>query len=61
MQERARPDGGEKEIDALNEENRALSARVAEMASRLKQQHRMRFKRNGKPAEPQAGLRRAKH
>lgn len=44
-----------KEIDALNEENRALSARVAEMESRLKQQHRMKFKRNSKPAEPQAG------
>ena len=42
-------------IDALNEENRALSARVAEMESRLKQQHRMRFKRNSKPAVPPAG------
>ena len=44
-----------KEIDALNEENRALSSRVAEMESRLKQQHRMKFKRNSKPAVPQAG------
>ena len=43
------------EIDALNEENKALSARVAEMESRLKQQHRMKFKRNSKPAVPQAG------
>lgn len=44
-----------REIDALNEENRALSARVAAMESRLKQQHRMKFKRNSKPAVPQAG------
>jgi hypothetical protein len=44
-----------REIDALNEENRALSARVAEMEARLKQHHRMRFKRNSKPAVPQAG------
>ena len=44
-----------KEIDALNEENRGLSARVAELESRLKQQHRLRFKRNSKPACPQAG------
>jgi len=43
-----------KEIDALDEENRELSARVAELESRLKQQHRMKFKRNGKPAVPQA-------
>jgi transposase len=42
-----------KEIDALDEENRELSARVAELESRLKQQHRMKFKRNAKPAVPQ--------
>lgn len=45
-----------KEIDALNEENRALSARVAELESRLKQQHRLKFKRNSKPAAPQADV-----
>lgn len=39
----------EKEIKALDEENRALSARVAELESRLKQQHRLRFKANRKP------------
>jgi transposase len=44
-----------KEIDALDEENRELSARVAELESRLKQRHRMKFKRNSKPADPQAG------
>lgn len=36
----------EKEIKALDEENRELSARVAELESRLKQQHRLRFKPN---------------
>ena len=41
----------EKEIQALDEENRTLAARVAELESRLKQQHRMRFKPNRK-AEP---------
>lgn len=39
----------EKELKALDEENRALSARVAELESRLKQQHRLRFKPNKKP------------
>lgn len=34
----------EKEIKALDDENRELSARVAELESRLKQQHRLRFK-----------------
>jgi transposase len=38
----------EKEIKALDEENRELSARVAELESRLKQQHRLRFKPNKK-------------
>ena len=38
----------EKEIKALDEENRELSARVAELESRLKQQHRLRFKPNRK-------------
>ena len=47
--------GAMKEIDALDEENRTLSARVAELESRLKQRHRMKFKRNSKPAVPQAG------
>jgi hypothetical protein len=40
----------EKEIQALDEENRTLAARVAELESRLKQQHRMRFKPNRKAA-----------
>ena len=44
-----------KEIDALNEENRALSARLAEAESRLRQQHRMKFKRGGGPAAPREG------
>lgn len=39
----------EKEIKALDEENRELAARVAELESRLKQQHRLRFKPNRKP------------
>jgi hypothetical protein len=39
----------EKEIKALDEENRTLTARVAELESRLKQQHRLQFKRNRKP------------
>ena len=43
-----------KEIDALNEENTVLSARVADLESRLKQQHRMKFKRNSRPAAPPA-------
>lgn len=47
--------GAMKEIGALDEENRTLSARVAELESRLKQQHRMKFKRNSRPAVPQAG------
>ena len=38
----------EKEIKALDEENRALSARVAELETRMKQQHRLRFKPNRK-------------
>ncbi len=38
----------EKEIAALDEENRQLTARVAELESRLKQQHRLRFKPNRK-------------
>jgi len=38
----------EKEIKALDEENRELAARVAELESRLKQQHRLRFKPNRK-------------
>lgn len=41
----------EKEIKALDEENRELSARVTELESRLKQQHRLRFKPNRK-ADP---------
>jgi hypothetical protein len=42
----------EKEIKALDEENRTLAARVAELESRLKQQHRLRFKPNRKaPAQ----------
>jgi hypothetical protein len=40
----------QKEIKALDEENRILSARVAELESRLKQQHRLRFKPNRKNA-----------
>ncbi len=43
----------EKEIKALDEENRALSARVAELESRLKQQHRLRFKANRQPPSQQ--------
>jgi len=39
----------EKEIQALDEENRMLAARVAELESRLKQQHRLKFKANRKP------------
>lgn len=42
----------EKEIKALDEENRTLAARVRELESRLKQQHRLRFKPNIK-ASPQ--------
>jgi len=42
----------EKEIKALDEENRELTARVAELESRLRQQHRLRFKRNRK-AKPE--------
>lgn len=38
----------EKELKALDEENRTLAARVAELESRLKQQHRLRFKANKK-------------
>jgi len=38
----------EKEIKALDEENRDLAVRVAELESRLKQQHRLRFKPNRK-------------
>ena len=38
----------EKEIKALDEENRELAARVAELESRLKQQHRLQFKPNRK-------------
>lgn len=38
----------EKEIKALDEENRVLAARVAELESRLKQQHRLQFKANRK-------------
>ena len=38
----------EKENKALEEENRALATRVAELESRLKQQHRLRFKPNRK-------------
>jgi len=38
----------EKEIKALDEENRELATRVAELESRLKQQHRLRFKPNRK-------------
>lgn len=40
----------EKEIEALNEENRTLAERVAELESRLKQTHRLRFKANRKKA-----------
>jgi hypothetical protein len=36
----------EKEIAALHEENRTLCARLAELESRLKQEHRLRFKPN---------------
>jgi hypothetical protein len=36
----------EKEIKALHEENKTLAARVAELEARMKQQHRLRFKRN---------------
>lgn len=39
----------EKEIKALDQENRQLAARVAELESRLKQQHRLRFKANKTP------------
>lgn len=43
----------EKEIKALDEENRALTDRVADLEARLKHQHRLRFKRNiRKNAEP---------
>ncbi|MCK5803503.1 MAG: IS66 family transposase, partial [Lentisphaeria bacterium] len=38
----------EKERKALEEENRELAARVADLESRLKQQHRLRFKPNRK-------------
>ncbi len=38
----------EKEVKALDEENRELSARVTELESRLKQNHRLRFKPNRK-------------
>jgi len=38
----------QKEIKALEELNRVLSARVAELESRLKQQHRLQFKPNSK-------------
>lgn len=38
----------EKELKALDEENRVLSARVAELESRLKQQHRLKFKPNNR-------------
>ena len=41
----------EKENKALEEENQALIARVAELESRLKQQHRLRFKPNRKGAD----------
>ena len=47
----------EKEIKALDEENRTLAARVAELEARLKQQHRLRFKRNiRKNVDPSAQL-----
>lgn len=45
----------EKEIRALSEQNEALSARVAELEGRLKQQHRLRFKPNQKSKEPAKG------
>lgn len=45
----------EKEIKALDEENRELSARVAELESRMKQQHRLRFKPNKKDANSPMG------
>jgi transposase len=38
----------QEELKALDEENRTLAARVAELESRLKQQHRLRFKPNRK-------------
>jgi transposase len=43
------------EIDALNKENDELTARIKELEARLLQQHRMKFKRNSKPASPVAG------
>jgi transposase len=45
----------EKELKALEEENRQLSARVAELESRLKQQHRLRFKPNKKRGDALSG------
>ena len=48
----------QKGIKALEEENRELAARVAEMESRLKQQHRLRFKPNRKtPPQERGGTR----
>jgi len=43
------------EIDALNKENDELTARNKELEARRLQQHRMKFKRNSKPAAPAAG------
>ena len=40
----------EREINALEQRNRELEARVAELESRLKQQHRLRFKPNRTPS-----------
>jgi transposase len=42
----------QKELKALEEENKRLRARVAELESRLKQQHRMRFKPNKTRSTP---------
>ena len=41
----------EKEMKALDEENRMLLARVAELEARMKQKHRLRFKPNKKGAD----------
>jgi len=42
----------QKEIKALEEDNRALSKRVAELEVRLKQEHRLKFKAKRKRPDP---------
>jgi len=49
-----------KQIAALEEDNQELAARVAELESRLKQQHRLRFKPNRKAAKSRATANRDK-